>query len=309
MTVGYVRLGRESTRVAKRNRAKKAGSSSRKKAITARKKSARTRASKPTAKRKAKKTVASSPARKKTTSRKKSVKKPAPTRKGPTGKKATAGRPAGSPKGASARAQRAISKRKASPARAEKKSRARAVKLPVAPAGGRSPSEPALRASRNSKPHRARYSKDDLCSSSRGGDSGLADPNRAIPKTRLTAKQLGSFKEVLLKRRRQMSADARHLVDDAFNRRHGDRSDHTSMPIHMADVGSDNWEQEFDLMLMDNERAMLREIDDALQRIEDRTYGVCLATHRPISIARLSAKPWARYCIEYARLREQGRAP
>ena len=50
------------------------------------------------------------------------------------------------------------------------------------------------------------------------------------------------------------------------------------------------------------------EIDDALERIENKTYGVCVATHRPISDARLLAKPWAKYCIEYARAREEGRA-
>ncbi|MHC4234990.1 MAG: TraR/DksA family transcriptional regulator, partial [Planctomycetota bacterium] len=85
--------------------------------------------------------------------------------------------------------------------------------------------------------------------------------------------------------------------------------DLSSMPIHMADIGSDNWEQEFTLGLIDNERLLLREIDEALQRINANTYGICLATRKPISAARLRAKPWAKYCIEYARLREQGRVP
>ena len=81
------------------------------------------------------------------------------------------------------------------------------------------------------------------------------------------------------------------------------------MPFHMADVGTDNWEQEFTLGLIANERALVHEIDDALERIEDRTYGVCMATHRAIDNARLRAKPWAKYCIEYARLRDLGRVP
>ncbi len=80
------------------------------------------------------------------------------------------------------------------------------------------------------------------------------------------------------------------------------------MPIHMADIGSDNFEQEFALGLMDSERKMVHEIDDALQRIEDGTYGICEATGKPIPKARLEAQPWARYCVEHARTLEKGGA-
>jgi DnaK suppressor protein len=78
------------------------------------------------------------------------------------------------------------------------------------------------------------------------------------------------------------------------------------MPIHMADLGTDNYEQEFALGLMDSERKLLQEIDDALQRIEEGIYGICQGTGQPISKARLEAQPWARHCVEYARLLEQG---
>ncbi len=82
--------------------------------------------------------------------------------------------------------------------------------------------------------------------------------------------------------------------------------DLSSMPIHMADLGTDNYEQEFALGLMDGERKLLREIDYALERISNRTYGICTGTGQPIPKARLEAQPWARYCIEYARKLEQG---
>lgn len=80
----------------------------------------------------------------------------------------------------------------------------------------------------------------------------------------------------------------------------------SSMPIHMADLGSDNWEQEFTLDLIVSERKLLRDIDDALDRIADRSYGMCLSTGKPISLMRLRAKPWAEYGIEYARRRDEG---
>ncbi len=80
------------------------------------------------------------------------------------------------------------------------------------------------------------------------------------------------------------------------------------MPIHMADVGTDTFDQDFMLGLAEAERRRLREIDVALKRIEDRTYGVCELTGKTIPKARLDAKPWARYTIESAREVERGLA-
>lgn len=114
---------------------------------------------------------------------------------------------------------------------------------------------------------------------------------------------------LLLAKRRELAGDVRRLTDEALNTSVQGAAEHSSMPIHMADSGSDNWEQEFTLGLIANEEALVREIDDALGRIENRTYGVCLATRKRISKARLRAKPWAKYCIEYARARDEGRAP
>ena len=138
----------------------------------------------------------------------------------------------------------------------------------------------------------------------------IVDSDRAMPKTKLTKKQLEEFREMLLAKRRELVGDMEHLTNEALG---GSRPDTagglSSMPIHMADLGSDNWEQEFMLGLIENERTLVHEIDEALERVDKRTYGVCLATHRRIVTARLRAKPWARYCIEYARLRELGRVP
>ncbi len=136
----------------------------------------------------------------------------------------------------------------------------------------------------------------------------LAEHDKQLPKTRFGEKTLKKFEELLLTKRREIVGDVTNMTNAALS---GGRSDagRSPMPQHMADLGSDNWEQEFTLGLLETERTVVREIDAALQRIKDGTYGVCLATHRPISRARLTAKPWAKYCIEYARLKEQGRVP
>jgi len=140
------------------------------------------------------------------------------------------------------------------------------------------------------------------------GTIKFPEERQTLPKTHLTAKQLREFKELLLQKRAELLGDVENLTDEALNRNMEGRGDNSSMPIHMADLGSDTWEQDFTLGLIANEQAVVREIDDALGRIADKTYGVCLATHREIGLARLRATPWAKYCIEYARAREEGRS-
>ncbi len=132
----------------------------------------------------------------------------------------------------------------------------------------------------------------------------LADENKKVPKTKLSKKELRGFAKMLHDKRRELIGDMQHMSIEASSGRTG-----STVPLHMADVGSDNWEQEFTFGLIENERSLIREIDEALERIENRTYGICIATHEPIDNARLRAKPWAKYCIEYARLRELGRVP
>jgi RNA polymerase-binding protein DksA len=126
---------------------------------------------------------------------------------------------------------------------------------------------------------------------------------------RLSAADINHFQEVLLQKRREILVNVNEMEDEALKKSRLDASgDLSSMPIHMADIGTDNYEQEFALGLMDSERKLLKEIDDALQRIEKRTYGICEGTGKLISKARLKAKPWARYSVEYAQILEQGLA-
>jgi RNA polymerase-binding protein DksA len=126
-------------------------------------------------------------------------------------------------------------------------------------------------------------------------------------KTSLTTGDLETFKQMLLQKRREILRNVNEFADEALKKSRLDASgDLSSMPIHMADLGTDNYEQEFALSLMDSERKLLKEIDDALVRIEHGTYGICEGTSKPILKARLKAQPWARYCVDYARMLEKG---
>ena len=126
-------------------------------------------------------------------------------------------------------------------------------------------------------------------------------------KKHLTKADLEHFKQLLIAKRKELLINVNEIGNEALKKSRLDASgDLSSMPIHMADLGSDNFEQEFALGLLDSEVQLLGEIDAALVRIEQGSYGVCEGTGERIPKARLEAKPWARYCVEYARMVEQG---
>ncbi|HAU37535.1 MAG TPA: hypothetical protein DCX07_07425 [Phycisphaerales bacterium] len=126
-------------------------------------------------------------------------------------------------------------------------------------------------------------------------------------KSPLSKAQLKEFEKLLLAKRRDLVGDMNGIEAQALRTNRQDGSgDLSNMPTHPADIGTDNFEQEFTLGLLESERALLKEIDEALTRIKQGTFGVCVGTGKPISQPRLRARPWAKYCIEYARMIEKG---
>ncbi len=123
-------------------------------------------------------------------------------------------------------------------------------------------------------------------------------------KTHLTKRELTAYKKLLLEKRRHIVGMVSGLETEALRSSGGNLS---NMPIHMADVGTDVFEQDFTLGMAATERELIVEIDAALERIGKRIYGVCQSTGKPIPKARLQAKPWAQYTIEAARIAERNR--
>jgi len=115
--------------------------------------------------------------------------------------------------------------------------------------------------------------------------------------------EISKFKTLLLAKRNEILGNVLSMEDESLRRQNSDLS---NMPTHMADAGSDNYEIENTLGLMDSERKLLREIDEALDRIENGTYGTCEGSGKLIPKARLEAIPWAKYCVEYANTLEKG---
>ncbi len=139
----------------------------------------------------------------------------------------------------------------------------------------------------------------------RGGSTAVVVPPTqsqiAEIKTKLTSAELKEYHERLLMKRKSLISMLNGLEDEALRSPGGNLS---NTPVHMADSGSDVYEQEFNLGMAETERELLKEIDAALTRVGSKTYGVCQMTGKPITKARLDAKPWAKYSIEAERISE-----
>jgi len=133
--------------------------------------------------------------------------------------------------------------------------------------------------------------------------TGLTMEEERKSETSLMPAEIRKFKAILLAKRNEVLGNMTCMEAETLHRQ---RSDLSNLPIHMADVGSDNYEIENTLGLMDSERKLISEIDAALERIKDETYGICEGNGEPIPKGRLDAIPWARYCVSCASMFEKG---
>lgn len=168
----------------------------------------------------------------------------------------------------------------------------------------------------SAKPGKAK-SAESRSDAMRAGERNKFPENRPVPpppvptegrprknQAGISSKDLEEYRMLLLSKRRELVGDMSAMEREAL--RSPGASNLSNLPIHMADMGTDNYEQEFTLGLVEKDRVLLREINQGLAKIQDGTYGICEGTGKPISRARLEAQPWARYSIEYARLMERG---
>ena len=117
----------------------------------------------------------------------------------------------------------------------------------------------------------------------------------------LSKKDLEQFRALLIDLRARLRGDVKQLSDGAL-----DDVGESKSPTHMAELGTDAYERDFALSLMENDQETLNEVTLALKRIEDGTYGLCEAclaegkspTKSAIPKTRLKAIPHARNCVE-----------
>ena len=118
-----------------------------------------------------------------------------------------------------------------------------------------------------------------------------------IGKTKLTKGELAVYRGMLLQQRGEIVGRVEGMERDALRSDGGNLS---TMPLHPADIGTDTYDQDFALNQAERERHTLSEIDEALSRIADKTFGVCLHSGKQIPKARLNVMPWARYTVDSA---------
>lgn len=129
-----------------------------------------------------------------------------------------------------------------------------------------------------------------------------AEQEKFNTKCPFNKRELEKFRQLLLRKRAELVGDVSMMENEALRGQSGSLS---NTPSHMAEQGSEAYEQSLSLDLAAADRRLIKEIDDALTRISAGTYGVCEATGQPIKLDRLAELPWARYSIEAAREMER----
>ncbi|MDX2017527.1 MAG: TraR/DksA C4-type zinc finger protein [Planctomycetota bacterium] len=129
-----------------------------------------------------------------------------------------------------------------------------------------------------------------------GSDAGTVE--RMTGKSPFAKKELDKYREMLQRKRSELLGDITAMEDQALQGGSGSLS-HT--PQHIAEQGSETYDQALALDLAAADRKLLKEIEDAIKRIDAGTYGICELTGKPIKAERLDELPWARYTIEAAR--------
>ena len=118
----------------------------------------------------------------------------------------------------------------------------------------------------------------------------------------MTNNDLTLHRERLLALRVRLRGDTTQMEDNALNKDHNET---TSMPNHMAELGSGNFAQEFTLSLLESENDALDQIEAAIERIEDGSYGQCKECGGKIPKSRLEAIPYAALCVRCASQQEE----
>ncbi|MGK7370136.1 MAG: TraR/DksA family transcriptional regulator [Candidatus Halalkalibacterium sp. M3_1C_030] len=116
-------------------------------------------------------------------------------------------------------------------------------------------------------------------------------------KTPFDSQELEYFRSLLLEKRKAAEKELDAIDKNITNLNEADDADYSSVAHHMGDVGSDVEEQDLNYQLKERTQKFIEEIDDALERIENGTYGICKATGEKISKGRLESVPHTRYSI------------
>ena len=125
-------------------------------------------------------------------------------------------------------------------------------------------------------------------------------------KKKFDKKELLEFKKLIFKKKSELIDQINHISEDTLRKSPKEASgDISSYTYHMADIATDTYDREFIMSLASNDRALFYEIEDALKKIEDGTFGVCEECKNLIARVRLRAIPYARLCLKCQEKKEK----
>jgi RNA polymerase-binding transcription factor DksA len=126
----------------------------------------------------------------------------------------------------------------------------------------------------------------------------------------MTPTELAGYRSQLQTLGRQMQDKIPALRDQALHGAGGEASGSLSnSPLHLADLGTDHYEQEMALSLLETQGSRIGEVAAALQRLDNGTFGRCERCQCDIPRARLDALPYTRYCVTCAEELQVGGVP
>jgi len=121
----------------------------------------------------------------------------------------------------------------------------------------------------------------------------------------LNKAQLKQFRQLLITERAKLASEIKSLAENASKSPREASGDLSAYTLHMADMAADTYERELSMNIVSSEQELLYQIDDALKRIDDGSYGVCIQCNKPITMSRLKAVPYASMCVACQRTKEQ----
>lgn len=118
-------------------------------------------------------------------------------------------------------------------------------------------------------------------------------------KKKLNKKELSEFKELVVKKKDDIIKQIKHMSEETLKKSPKEAAgDISSYTYHMADIATDTYDREFNMSLASNDRAVLLEMEDALKKIEEGTFGICEDCKGLIAKVRLKAIPYCRLCLK-----------
>jgi DnaK suppressor protein len=120
-----------------------------------------------------------------------------------------------------------------------------------------------------------------------------------LGKTYLSQKELNYFRDLIVQQKTEILENARRLRESLVDQNTGDYiGENSTFSMHMAEHGTDEMEREKAFMFIQRDEKHLFYLENALERIEKKTYGLCVTCGKPIDKGRLEAVPITQHCIK-----------